>query len=210
MPIHDITLPVSPKLAVWPDLPPVAFEHLTHVTRGDDATTTNMHMTAHTGTHVDAPAHFIADGSGVDQLDLDLLVGPAAVVDAREADLLTADVLEGLAIPAGTKRVIFLTRNSARWGETMTTFDKTYVAMERTGAQWIVDRGIGLVGIDYLSIAAWSDLAVTHQILLGAGVVIVEGLDLRGITPDTYQLTCLPLKLLGRDGAPARAILTDL
>ena len=170
---------------------------------------TRLDLGAHTGTHVDAPAHFVEGGAGVDSLDLDTLWGPALVVEELEADCLTADVIEKLSIPPGTERVLFHTRNSGRWARGECEFAEDYVAITEDGARWLVERGVRLVGVDYLSVAPFEATTPTHQVLLQAGVVIVEGLNLSSIAPGTYQFICLPLKIVGGDGAPARAILID-
>jgi arylformamidase len=209
MPIYDISLPISESLVVWPGDPPVRITQPAHLDRGARVTISRLELGAHTGTHVDAPAHFIANGLAVDGLDLDLLVGPAWVVHALDADLLTADLLAGLEIPPGAVRLLFRTRNSDRWALGEDGFFESYVGISQDGAQWLVDRGVRLVGIDYLSVAPFFDTVSVHQILLRAGVVLVEGLNLSGIAPGAYRLVCLPLKLAGGEGAPARAILLD-
>jgi arylformamidase len=210
MSIHDISLPISESLVVWPGDPPIHITQPAHLDRGDEATVSRLDMGAHTGTHVDAPAHFIRGGAGVDGFDLDLLVGPALVVHALEVDVLSAGVLQGLSIPPGTERVLFRTRNSERWARAEAEFWPNYVGITDDGARWLVARGVRLVGIDYLSIAPFDELAPPHRTLLGASLIVVEGLDLRDIAPGTYQLVCLPLKIAGGDGAPARAILIDM
>lgn len=209
MPIHDISLPISESLVVWPGDPAIQITQPSHLNRGDEATVSRLDMGAHTGTHVDAPAHFVPDGVGVDGLDLDLLVGPALVVHALESDALSADVLEGLSIPAGTKRVLFCTHNSERWARGETEFWTDYVGVTDEGAQWLIARGVRLVGIDHLSVAPFDELVPPHRTLLGAGLVVVEGLDLSNVAPGIYHLVCLPLKIVGGDGAPARAILIE-
>lgn len=209
MTIHDITLPVSEAMVVWPGDPPVLITQPAHLDRGDPYTVSRLELGAHTGTHVDAPAHFIRGGEGVDRLPLELLVGPARVVHVPEARALTPEVLESLSIPPGTERLLFRTRNSERWGSAERGFWEEYVGVPAAGARWLVARGVRLVGIDYLSISPYDDLLPPHHTLLGAGVIVVEGLDLRGIAPGAYQLVCLPLKLVGGDGAPARAILIE-
>jgi arylformamidase len=209
MPIHDISLPISESLVVWPGDPGVKITQLRHLDKGDMATVTRLDMGAHTGTHVDAPCHFIPGGSGVDTLDLNILVGPVLVVQALETDALSADVLEELAIPPGTKRVLFRTSNSDLWARGEGEFDKEFVAITEDGARWLVGRGVRLVGVDYLSVGTFDESVPTHRILLSAGVVAVEGLNLSGISPGMYQLVCLPLKIAGGDGAPARAILIE-
>jgi arylformamidase len=209
MPIHDISLPISETLVVWPGDPPVRLTQPLHLDRGDFATVTRLDISAHTGTHLDAPAHFLQGGAGVDALDLEVLVGPALVVHALEVDAISAEVLEGLAIPPGTERVLFRTRNSDLWARGETEFDETFVAVTEDGARWLVERGVRLVGIDYLSVGPFADPVPPHSILLGAGVIVVEGLDLSKIESGVYQLVCLPLKIAGCDGAPARAILIE-
>jgi arylformamidase len=209
MTIYDVSVSISESLPVWPGDPPVHISHSSHLDRGDEATVSRLDFGAHTGTHVDAPAHFVAGGMGVDRLDLNLLVGPAWVVHALEADTLSADLLESLDIPPGTERVLFRTRNSALWARPSGAFDEDFVAITEDGARWLVARGLRLVGVDYLSVAPFCDPVPTHQILLRAGVIVVEGLDLGQVAPGRYQFVCLPLKLAGADGAPARAILLD-
>jgi arylformamidase len=209
MAIHDISLPVSNALVVWPGDPPIHITHPTHYDKGDTAMVSRIAMGAHTGTHVDAPLHFLEDGSSVEALDLNRLIGPALVLHVPNADDLSAAVLENLAIPPHTKRVLFRTRNSDIWQQETTTFFEDFVAVTKDGAQWLVDHGVQVVGVDYLSVASFKDLTTPHRILLRAGVIPVEGLDLSAISPGLYQLICLPLKMAGLEGAPARAILID-
>jgi arylformamidase len=207
MTIYDVSLPVSESLVVWPGDPPLRITHASHLERGDMATVSRLEMSSHAGTHVDAPVHFVPNASGVDAMPLELLVGPALVVHSLEVEAITAKVLNGLAIPSGTERVLFRTRNSELWLQGQQSFDEDYVGVTQDGASWLVDKGVRLVGVDYLAVAPFDDLVGPHQILLGAGLVVVEGLDLSRIAPGFYQLVCLPLKIVGGDGAPARAIL---
>jgi arylformamidase len=210
MTIYDISLPISESLPVWPGDPPIHITHSSHLNNGDEATVSRIELGAHTGTHVDAPSHFVAGGTGVDRLDLDLLVGPALMVHVVEASVLSADALESLEIPSGTERVLFRTRNSDLWVRHPDKFCEDFVAITEDGARWLVARGVRLVGVDYLSVAPFGDTVPTHQILLRAGMIAVEGLDLGQVAPGWYQLVCLPLKLVDGDGAPARAILLSL
>jgi arylformamidase len=207
MTIYDITLTITPTLPVWPGDPPVQLSQPSHLERGDICTITRLDISAHTGTHLDAPAHFIRGGATVETLDLDVLIGPALVVDARGRGHLTAEALEALAIPPYVKRLLLRTDNSAIWQAGDSAFVEDFVAIEPSGASWLVERGIRLVGIDYLSVAPFEDGAPTHQILLGAGVIAVEGLNLSAIEPGEYQLICLPIRIGGSDGAPCRAVL---
>lgn len=207
MTIHDISLTITPDLPVWPGDPPVRLSQPLHLERGDTYTLTRLDMGAHTGTHLDAPAHFIRGGATVESLDLETLIGPALVVDARGRGHLSAETLEALAIPAGVQRLLLRTDNSLRWQRDEQTFAEDFIAIAPSGAAWLAARGVKLVGIDYLSVAPFDDSASTHQILLGAGVVAVEGLNLSAIEPGDYQLICLPIKIGGADGAPCRAVL---
>lgn len=207
MPIYDISLPISESLIVWPGDPPVRITQPSHLARGDEATVSRLDMGAHTGTHVDAPAHFVPGGAGVEALDLNVLVGPAWVVHVPEVDTLSAEVLAALSIPPGAERLLFRTRNSDLWVRGETEFQRDFVAITEDGARWLVARGVRLVGVDYLSVAPFETSAPAHRVLLSAGVVAVEGLNLSGIAPGRYRLVCLPLKIVGGDGAPARAIL---
>jgi len=166
-------------------------------------------LSAHMGTHVDSPAHYCSGGTTVDALKLDALVGPALVIEATQVDVLSADVLEGLPIPPSSDRLLFRTRNSELWSTASGRFDEGFVGISEDGAQWLVERGLRLVGVDYLSIGPFHDPAPAHKVLLGAGVIALEGLDLRGIAPGAYQLVCLPLKIAGAEAAPARVILID-
>ncbi len=207
MKIYDISLPVSESSVVWPGDPQPQLTLLSSLEQGDNSTVTRLNLSAHTGTHVDAPKHFVSGAAGVDQLDLSVLIGPAVVIDAGAADLLTAQVLQGLNIPVGAERVLFKTRNSELWAYGEKTFWREYVAISVDGAHWLIQRGVRLVGIDYLSVAPFKQTAPTHRVLLQAGMVLLEGLNLHGIMPGEYQLCCLPLKIQNCDGAPARVVL---
>jgi arylformamidase len=208
MQIFDISNVVSTGMVTWPDNPPVAITRAQDQARGDTATVSDLHMGVHTATHVDAPIHFVPGGTGTDTLDLTVLVGPALVVAVPPAaPAITAAVLDGLPIPPGTERVLFQTRNSAFWQEEHPRFHQDFVAVAEDGAEWLVARGVRLVGVDYLSVAPWGASVPTHQVLLEAGVIPVEGLNLSGVAPGLYTLVCLPVKLHDCDGAPARAIL---
>jgi arylformamidase len=208
--IHDISLPISESLVTWPTHSPIRINQPRHLEKGDHATVSEIRMSAHTGTHVDAPNHFIPKGSGVDALDLNLLVGMTLVVDATRVEKISASELPGMQIPDNTDRVLFRTRNSERWHRNQEEFFEDYVGITPSGADWLIKHGVRLVGIDSLSVATFDQSVPTHKALLGAGITIVEGLYLEGISPGMYKLVCLPIKLMGLDGAPARAILIEL
>ena len=159
MRIYDISLPISETLVVWAGDPPVRLPKLMDMAAGDELTLSGLEISAHTGTHVDAPAHFLAGGAGVEALSLDSLVGPAFVVEAPSVDALSAEALAGLAIPPGAERLLFRTRNSALWARGERSFVQDFVALTADGAQWLVARGVRLVGVDYLSVAPFTDPA---------------------------------------------------
>lgn len=179
---------------------------VTEQRRGSEYALSRISMGTHTGTHVDPPAHFIAGGLTVDQLPLEVLVGPAVVVDVPEVKSITAALLEGLGLPRSLERVLFKTRNGGL--REQRGFQEGYVYLEESAARWLVERGVRLVGIDYLSVERYADTQfAAHRTLLEAGVIILEGIDLRQVPAGDYTLVCLPLKLQSGDGAPARAIL---
>lgn len=204
----DISVAVSPDLPVWPGSTPIEFQRTLDLSDGDEATDTTLHLSVHTGTHVDAPMHFIPGGRSVEALPLEMLIGPAYVaeVDAT-VGVITAEILQRLTIPPGTQRLLLHTRNSALWQQREREFDPNFVALSADAAQWVVDQGIQLVGVDYLSVQRFYDGPETHQILLGAEVVVIEGLNLTAVAAGIYDLLCLPIKLQGLEGAPARVLL---
>jgi len=208
MPLWDISLPVSPGIPTWPGDPFLKMERFKSFEQGHTLNVSRMECCVHTGTHVDAPLHFVRDGAAVEHMALDMLMGTAEVVELADVEAITAAHLEALALPANTTRLLFKTRNSALWKNPYHPFRPDFVALTPDAAAWVVEQGVRLVGVDYLSVESFfSDDALTHRRLLEAGVIIVEGLDLRDITPGSYHLVCLPLKLVGSDGAPARAVL---
>jgi arylformamidase len=205
----DISVPISPALPVWPGSPTVELVRRLDLDRRDPVNDTTMRCSVHTGTHLDAPLHFLAGGTSVDALPLDVLVGPAYVADLGEVDAVTADALGRAGIPDAIARLLVRTRNSALWS-TARAFQPNYVALTPDAAEWVVDRGIRLIGVDYLSVQRYSDGPETHLTLLSAGVVIVEGLNLQEAAAGRYDLLCLPLRIQGAEGAPARAVLRTL
>jgi arylformamidase len=207
MKIFDITLPISESMAVWPGDPMVRIRQPLRLDKGDIATVSQIELGSHTGTHVDAPAHFLRHGTTIDRIDLEFLIGEALVVETGDVDALSALHFERLDIPLGVERLLLKTKNSDHWSHKDNAFFTDFVALTEDGARWLVDRTIRLVGIDYLSAAPLEDPAPVHLILQGAGVVLVEGLNLSRVPQGRYQLICLPMKLVGCDGAPARAVL---
>ena len=207
MPIYDISLTVSNDLPVWPGDTPIDLRRNKDMQHGELYTLSQITTTVHVGSHLDAPKHFLRDGYGVDQIDLNKLIGPCFVVDLANIDSIDAQSLERANIPRHVTRLLCRTRNSEIWARSDNVFHTDFVAIEPSGADWIVQRGMQLVGVDYLSVGAYEGGIPTHEILLSNGVVPVEGLDLSRIEPGEYQLICLPLKLKDCDGAPVRAVL---
>jgi arylformamidase len=199
----DITVGLRPGMPAWPGSGGVELTRTMWLEKGDFSNASRLGCDVHVGTHVDAPKHFLEDGSTVEELPLKVMVGPCFVAYLPEAVEITGEVLDDLHLPLDTKRLLLRTRNSELWAGS-TEFRSDYAALTAGGAQWVVEHGIELVGVDYLSVQCFGDSGVTHQILLEAEVVIVEGLNLAGVQSGDYELICLPLKLVGAEGAPAR------
>ena len=210
MTIFDISLKISTDMTIWPGNEAVALTRSRSMDKGDHLNMTSLALSVHTGTHVDAPDHFLNNGQGIDSLPLDILTGPCYVTQLPDdVDEISADVLERIPIGEGTIRLLFGTRNSRWWARQDYQFHNDYVAVTADGAEWLVEHGIKLVGVDYLSVAPMEDSTAPHVTLLKAGVIIVEGLNLAEIPRGFYNLYCLPLNIQGADGAPARAILIN-
>lgn len=205
----DVTVPIRPGMPVYEGDPSVRLERLVSIAAGGVCNLSRLDFGVHSGTHVDAPLHFIDGAPGAEATPLEALIGDAFVVDAT---LVSGDIdakaLARLEVPNGCERVVFKTTNSGLWDRDV--FSREFVGLTGDAARELVRRGVRLVGIDYLSIAPFADPAPTHLALLKAGVVILEGLDLRRVQPGRYRLTCLPLLIEGADGAPARALLQPL
>lgn len=202
MKVYDISVPIRPGMIIYEGNPGVELERVDSISEGAHANVSRLELGVHTGTHVDAPLHFIEGAAGSDSLALELLIGPAAVVDATSAaGDIDEQTLEALDIPPAAERVLLKTTNGRLWAGGV--FSRDFVRLNGSGARYLIGKGVRVVGIDFLSIGD----AEAHRELLGAGVVPIEGLDLRAVEPGAYQLVCLPLRLEGSDGAPARAVL---
>jgi len=201
----DISVPIYSGMVHWPDDPAVCIERVKDLSRGDAANVSKIEFGAHTGTHMDAPRHFLADGAGLDELPLDATIGPARVIRIAHPRVILPAELEGHRLRAG-ERVLFRTQNSERcWKNNL--FVEDFVYISAAAAQFLVQRQVRTVGIDYLSVGGYVyDGVETHQILLGAGIWLIEGLNLASVKPGAYELVCQPLRVVGADGAPARAI----
>ncbi|MFN2281812.1 MAG: cyclase family protein [Anaerolineales bacterium] len=207
MALYDISLTLSEKLPTWPGDPPLKLKKVSSISEGESFNVTHISSSLHIGTHVDAPYHILESGQTVDQLPLDLLVGPAWVFPVRGDRTITSQDLRDAGITQDHKRVLLQTFNSKLWNANQGTFQDDFLALASDAAEYLVTCGVEVVGVDYLSVAPFPDQVTTHHILLEAGVLIIEGLNLAGIEPGSYQLLCLPLKVAGADGAPARVLL---
>jgi arylformamidase len=208
MKIYDVTVPISANTPVYEGDPQVKLKTAQAIERGDAANVTDLHFGAHTATHVDAPAHFIEGAAKVLEMPLGVLIGAARVVEIDED--VTAIEARHLQNLDAAERVLFKTRNSQFWSEPEKGFRKDFTYIEPEAAQILVERGVRLVGIDYLSVEKFGSKDFqTHLTLLQNCVVIIEGLDLREVPAGDYELVCLPLKIDSEagDGAPARVIL---
>ena len=209
MTIYDVTVPLRPGIPTYGgDEPGPMLEYTSLLSRGDSSNLSTLSLGSHTGTHVDAPHHFIDGRATVDALALDALLGPVHVVEHLGAGHINAGDIEAAVLPADARRVLFKTSNSAAWDRE--EFHEAFLGLDPDAAQNVVERGVVLVGIDYLSIERFHAPGhPVHMILLGAGVVIVEGLDLRSVPPGRYRMCCAPLNVIGAEGAPARVFLWD-
>jgi arylformamidase len=195
----DISLPIRTGMVTYPGDPAVTVERVASLADGDPVNLSQVAMGLHSGTHVDAPVHFVEGGAGIDELALDVLIGPCEVIALDSLDTSTV-----AAAVRDVERVLFRTPNSELWGRD--SFADDFLQLDGDAARVLVERGVRLVGVDYLSVGD----ADAHTVLLRAGVVAVEGLDLRAVEPGPYELICLPLRVVGADGAPARAVLVRL
>lgn len=207
MKVFDISVPVRNGGPVYPGNPPILIEPHSELSKGKSSNLSSISIGSHTGTHVDAPHHFFDGAARVDELPLDVLIGPARVLEfGADVMSVTAPMLEGQKLN-GVTRVLFHTRNSSFVNDPTFHPDFTFVAPD--AAEYLVELGVRLVGVDYYSVEQFrSGHHRTHRTLLSKGVVIVEGLDFSGVPASDYNLYCLPLLLAGLDGAPARAVLT--
>jgi arylformamidase len=209
MPLYDVSVVMSSSMALWPGDPPVVVEPIKTIAEHGYALS-HLSFGSHTGTHVDAPRHMVAGGLPADRIPLETLIGEALVFEVEPDDgvaIHTSDLV-ALGIPRDTTRLLLKTRNSDLWGAGPQTFEQHYVALTKRAAHWIADRGVKLLGVDYLSVDPYlSDDMPAHRELLNAGVVVLEGLNLSAVPAGVYQLVALPLKTAAADGAPVRAVL---
>jgi arylformamidase len=205
MKLIDVTVPLDNQLATYPNNTPFTLEPVKRLARGDSANVSTLHMSAHAGTHIDAPRHFFDDGLATDALPLEMLIGRARVIEMTTRRGIGADDFANHDLSEDV-RVLIKTVNSRFWGSP--EFHTDYVGVTESGAKHLVEHGIKVVGVDYLSVEEFKKPgAPAHHLLLGAGTIVIEGLNLRDVEPGIYDMYCLPLRVVGSDGAPARVVL---
>jgi arylformamidase len=205
MKLLDVSVPLDAALASYPGNTPFTLEPIKRLARGDSSNVSTLHMSAHSGTHVDAPRHFFDQAPGAEGLPLEILCGRARVVELTTRKAITADDLARHDLSEDV-RVLIKTHNSRLWGSP--EFHQDFIGVAESGAKYLVEHGIKVVGVDYLSVEAFkAPGAPAHHVLLGGGTIVIEGLNLRDVEPGHYELLCLPLLVVGSDGAPARVVL---
>jgi arylformamidase len=205
MKLLDVSVPLDAALASYPGNTPYSLEPIKRLARGDSSNVSTLHMSAHSGTHVDAPRHFFDQAPGAEGLPLEMLCGRARVIELTTRKAITAEDLAQRDLSEDV-RVLIKTHNSRLWGSP--EFHQDFIGVAESGARYLVEHGIKVVGVDYLSVEAFKTPgAPAHHVLLGGGTIVIEGLNLRDIEPGIYDLLCLPLLVVGSDGAPARVVL---
>lgn len=210
MELIDISVSLGPGLPTWPGSPGVSTVPLLRRGNGDIANASELRMDVHCGTHVDAPRHFVDDGKTIDQIQLSQLSGRALVIQVPShiTEIGASELASAVGDDTSVRRLLLRTANSEQEGLYERPFYEDYAAVSPDGAVWLADRAIDLVGIDYLSIQRFHDPPDTHEILLGADVAILEGLNLAAVEPGWYDLHCLPILIHGAEAAPARVALS--
>ncbi|MDP3244334.1 MAG: cyclase family protein [bacterium] len=208
--IIDVTLPLIEGVPVWPESTGLHFSWTKNVKAGDSSNLTRLDMDVHIGTHAEGPLHSFTDVTSIDDIPLDIFIGRAFVAHLPGIKIINAVDLEKLNLPSNVERLLLRTDNSEFWQESRQNFRENFVGLSIDAAQWIVNHKIRLVGSDYLSIANFKQGKEVHDVLLKVGIVIIEGLNLSQVVIGEYELICLPLKLTGREAAPARAVLLHL
>jgi arylformamidase len=205
MKLIDVTVPLDAQLPTYPNNTPFTIEPMKRLARGESSNVSSLHMSAHSGTHVDAPRHFFDDAAGTDALPLEMLFGRTRVIEITTRKGIAAGDLAPIDL-SDDIRLLIKTSNSRLWGSA--EFHADYVGITESGAKHLVEHGIKVVGVDYLSVEEFRKPgAPAHHVLLGAGTIVIEGLDLRDVEPGIYEMYCLPLRVVGCDGAPARVVL---
>lgn len=205
MKLIDVSVALDTSLPTYPGNTPFSLEAVKRIASGDSSNVSTIHMSVHAGTHVDAPRHFFDSGIGVDALPLEMLCGRTRVIEVTSRKAIAAEDLAAAHLSEDV-RVLIKTHNSRLWGTA--EFQKDFVGVTESGAKYLVEHGIKVVGVDYLSVEVFKTPgAPAHHTLLGAGTIVIEGLNLIDVEPAVYDMICLPLRVVGADGAPARVVL---
>jgi arylformamidase len=205
----DISLPLRNGMVTWPGDAPFDWASTLEIANGDECNLSRISTTTHIGTHMDAPLHYLPGAAGIESMPITAVIGRARVIEIHDQEIIRTSELALHKLAKG-ERVLFKTRNSSQAWKTH-EFQKKYVHIDPNAARYLVECGVHTVGVDYLSVGGFeSSGAETHRILLEAGIWIIEGLLLEHVEPGEYELVCLPLKIVGGDGAPARAVLRKL
>ena len=210
MKFYDVSLLISEDLPVWPGDPGISMRLSSSLAQGDQANVSQVQMGVHTGTHIDAPFHFEPDGQSIDELQLETLIGPCKVIEILDVKgAIGAHELKKIDL-GNVVRILFKTMNSKWWKLGEKEFQKEFVHLSEDGAKHLIEHGVKLVGIDYLSVEQFASADhATHHLLLRNHVIIIEGLNLSEISTGNYELIALPLRLKGADGSPARVVLRE-
>jgi len=209
--IYDISLSIHENTITWPDDPFFKKELSSSIDKGDEANVTEISMGTHSGTHIDAPHHFLNNNITTDSIPLDILMGESLVIEVTSENLIEPKDIENIDF-SGIIRVLFKTKNSILWESSHHKFNKNFISLGMRAAELLVEKGIKLIGIDYLSIESYyaEEGNPVHKLLLKNNIIILEGLNLYNINEGIYELICLPLKLSETEGSPARAILREI
>jgi len=208
MRIIDISIPLSEETPVWDGDKGISVSHVAKIEEGSDFNVSRIEFGVHAGTHIDAPFHVFENGNTVDQIPLKTLIGSVQVIEIPDGiSAIDKNCLMKLRFQDGIDRVLFKTTNSFYWETDPFSFNREFVALNSEGAKYLADMGLRLIGVDYFSVSSFNDLLQPHLTLLDRGIVLLENVDLRQVEPGIYELICLPIKIIGTDGAPVRAVL---
>ncbi len=202
----DVSIPLRSGMVHWPGDPDVIIKRVLKMDRGDDCNVSTISMSVHTGTHVDSPYHFIKSGIGINNMLLSAMIGKARVIEIKDTECIKPEELRPFHIQKG-ERILFKTLNSIRcWSEK--TFLEDFVYISTEACRFLAEKKVRTIGVDYLSVGGYkTNIIQVHRILLGAGIWIIEGLDLSKVKEGNYEMFCLPINIVNGDGAPARAVL---
>jgi len=205
MKLIDVTVPLDSRLPTYPGNTPYTLEPIKRMAEGGSSNVSSLHLSAHAGTHVDAPRHMFDDGGGIETLPLDMLCGRTRVVELTTRKGITSEDLAAFDLSEDV-RLLLKTSNSRLWGSP--EFHADFIGVTESAARYLVDHGVKVLGVDYLSVEEFKKPgAPAHRTLMRGGTIVIEGLNLRDVEPGTYEMFCLPLPAVGSDGAPARVVL---